>query len=308
MDLFLFGTLLNPPLLEVVSGDTEVGTKICPAIRPGFQVRRVNGQVFPMLHEDADSVAHGSIVSGLDHVALERLDFYEKAFGYDRVEFTVFDESQNARKVTAYVPEEGRWQPDGLWDLSEWANSYADLTVLTAHEAMSNFGVTEPESMGRRYPQMMARAASRMRAQQSTTAGDLGRDDIDLLKMKSPYTGFFNIAELDLRHKLFDGGMSVPINRTVFVGVDCVIVLPYDPVRDRVLVIEQFRSGPYVRGDENPWTIEPIAGVIDPGETPDMAARREAKEEAGLMLTELHSVSAAYPSPGTMAEFFYVVG
>ncbi|MCB2157335.1 MAG: NUDIX domain-containing protein, partial [Rhodobacteraceae bacterium] len=47
-------------------------------------------------------------------------------------------------------------------------------------------------------------------------------------------------------------------------------------MRDRVLLIEQFRMGPYARGDAEPWLIEAIAGRVDPGETPEDAARREA--------------------------------
>jgi nudix-type nucleoside diphosphatase (YffH/AdpP family) len=83
-------------------------------------------------------------------------------------------------------------------------------------------------------------------------------------------------------------------------------VLPYDPVRDRVMLVEQFRTGAYLRGDPNPWTVEPIAGRIDPGEGPQDAARREALEEAGITLTDLKCVSAAYPSPGSTTEHFFI--
>jgi len=96
------------------------------------------------------------------------------------------------------------------------------------------------------------------------------------------------------------------LNRAVFIGVDCAVVLPYDPVRDRVMLIEQFRTGAYLRGDPNPWTVEPIAGRIDPGEGPEGAALREAEEEAGVSIRELRCVSAAYPSPGTTTEHFFV--
>ena len=70
-------------------------------------------------------------------------------------------------------------------------------------------------------------------------------------------------------------------------------------------MIDQFRAGPYLRGDPQPWQIEVIAGRIDPGETPEQAARREAVEEAGLVLTDLLSVASYYPTPGCSAEFLY---
>lgn len=99
--------------------------------------------------------------------------------------------------------------------------------------------------------------------------------------------------------------MSPAVTRAVFLSGDAVTVLPYDPVRDRVLVVEQFRAGPYGRGDANPWQLEAVAGRIDPGETPEQAARREAVEEAGLHLGALEDVARYYPSPGICAEFLY---
>lgn len=306
MDLFIFGTLLHVPLLQTVSGDTEIATRIRWAVRPGYRVARVEGQVFPMILSDPDGVAEGMIVEGLDGDALERLDYYEKAFGYDRVEFAVLGEDQQPRNVTAYVPEADRWQPAEDWDREAWIESYGDVTTLTATEAMSAMDQMPAAQMGIQYPQMMARAASQLRAAQSNVRGDLGRSDVNLIEARKRYAGFFNVEELDLTFRRYDGEMSAPVNRAVFVGVDCSIVLPYDPVRDRVLVVEQFRAGAYLRGDPNPWTVEPIAGRIDPGETPEEAARREAEEEAGVVLTDLHCVSASYPSPGTTTEHFYV--
>jgi nudix-type nucleoside diphosphatase (YffH/AdpP family) len=99
--------------------------------------------------------------------------------------------------------------------------------------------------------------------------------------------------------------MSPVIRRDVFVSGDAVTVLPYDPLRDRVLLVEQFRAGPLGRGDPLPWQLEAIAGRIDPGETPEDCARREAVEEAGLVLGALEKVAEYYPSPGAMTEFIY---
>lgn len=306
MDLFLFGTLLHVPLLQVVSGDKDIAARMRWVVRPGYRVARVAGQVFPMMQADPDGVAEGVILEGLDEDTLARLDYYEKAFGYDRASFTVFDEEQRARQVTAYLPEPDRWQPAEDWDREDWAAQYGEVTTMTAHEAMSMIDEMPPQEMGQRYEQMMARAASRVRAGQSNRRGDLGRSDVELIEARNRFAGFFNVEELDLRFRRFDGEMSAPMNRAVFVGVDCSIVLPYDPVRDRVLLIEQFRAGAYLRGDPNPWTVEPIAGRIDPGESPEEAARREAEEEANVVLHDLHCVSASYPSPGTTTEHYYV--
>ena len=94
------------------------------------------------------------------------------------------------------------------------------------------------------------------------------------------YRGFFSVEEHDLTYQKFNKEQSNVITRSTLVSSDAVIILPYDPVNDRILLIEQFRAGPYVKGDENPWVLEPIAGLIDEGETPESAGIREAQEEA----------------------------
>lgn len=305
MDLFIFGTLLHPPLLAAVSGEPEGAIAAQPACRHGFGVHRVADQVFPMMHPKQGSMAQGLILSGLSEQALARLDFYEKAFGYDRVSFDV-EVDGVLRAVTAYVPPDGKWRPAEPWDFAAWKARFGAITVETAHEAMEDFGVRTPEDMGLRYPPMMARAASKLRAQQAPLRDGLTRDDVKVHSISTPYKGFFTVQDVELQHKLFAGGQSETIKRAVFTGVDCAILLPYDPRRDRVLVVEQFRPGAFLRADPNPWTIEPIAGRIDPGESPEDAAHREAIEEAGITLTALHSVGEVYPSPGTTSEFFFV--
>lgn len=306
MDLFIFGTLLHVPLLKAVSGLDDVEARMVWAVRPHHMVSRVQGQVFPMIHAEANAVAEGVIVENVPPAAMERLDYYEKAFGYDRVECTVVDGQQITRKVAVYLPQAGRWQAAEPWDRDGWIAQMGQLTALTAEEAIAQMGHMPALQMGALYGQMMARAASRLRAQAGLAKGDLTRKDVVVHAVRRPYTGFFAVEEIDLSFRRFDGAMSDPVERGVFVGVDCSIVLPYDPVRDRVLLIEQFRMGAYLRGDPNPWTVEPIAGRIDPGEEPEEAARREAEEEAGVTLRDLKCVSASYPSPGTTTEHFFV--
>ncbi|MDE0970052.1 MAG: NUDIX domain-containing protein [Octadecabacter sp.] len=311
MNLFIFGTLLHLPLLEIVSGDPKIAKRISSAMRPEYRVSRVEGHVFPMMHADKTSMAEGVIIEGLDDAEILRLDYYEKAFNFARTDFVVLDQNQKPRDVTAYVPPVDCWTPAEPWDRKGWIATYGGVTTMTAIEAMTLIDIMPAEQMGKLYPNMMARSSSRQRAAISCKPelkqrSLMGCKDVQVIDVHNQYTGFFNVDELDLKFRRYDGSMSDPVNRAVCVGVDCSIVLPYDPVRDRVMLVEQFRIGAFLRGDPNPWTIEPIAGRIDSGEGPEDAARREALEEAGIIITDLKCVSAAYPSPGSTTEYFFI--
>lgn len=132
-----------------------------------------------------------------------------------------------------------------------------------------------------------------------------GPRDVQIISQSVPYRDFFAVQETHLTYRRFDGTTSAVIKRAAFISGDAVTVLPYDPVRKRVLLIEQFRAGPLARGDAQPWSLEAIAGRIDAGETPEDAARREAQEEAGLTLGPMRQIAAYYPSPGAMNEYLY---
>lgn len=175
-----------------------------------------------------------------------------------------------------------------------------------AELVMASFGLLSAEVVRRRLGSLRVQAASKVRAQapqpRSVRLGS-GRYSIEAVEPR--HAGFFGLDAMTLRHEKFEGGDSPALVREVFTSGDAVTVLPYDPVRDRVLVIEQFRVGPLGRGDPFPWQIEGIAGRIDPGETPEAAARREAVEEAGLTLGALVPVAGYYPTPGAVSEFLY---
>ena len=121
--------------------------------------------------------------------------------------------------------------------------------------------------------------------------------DVEVVEREECFRGFYKLDRLHLRHRLFAGGMGKLINRELFVRHDAVCVLPYDPRRDEVVLIEQFRVGALDKS-RNPWLLELVAGLIDKNEQPEEVARREAMEEAGLTLGALWPLSVYYPSPG----------
>ena len=139
----------------------------------------------------------------------------------------------------------------------------------------------------------------------TSPGSNLGPKIVTSYANRTVYNGFFSVKEYDLSFTKFDGSKSEIVTRSALISFDAVIVLPYDPVHDRVLLVEQFRAGPFARQEENPWCLEPIAGLIDQGETPEEAGLREAHEEAGLTLSRLELVACSYPSPGISNEFFH---
>lgn len=133
----------------------------------------------------------------------------------------------------------------------------------------------------------------------------LTRADVEIVEKSTPFQGYFRIDRYRLRHKLFAGGWSKVFSREVFERGHAVAVLPYDPVRDEVVLIEQFRAGAYAAG-RGPWLVELVAGIIDPGEEPESVARREAREEAGLEVRALEPVADYLASPGGMSHWVKV--
>ncbi|GAB3381836.1 NUDIX domain-containing protein [Spongiibacter taiwanensis] len=131
------------------------------------------------------------------------------------------------------------------------------------------------------------------------------RDDVEVIDDQLSWKGFFSLRSLRLRHRLFGGGWGAPINRELMVRGAAVGVLPYDPERDEVLLIEQFRVGALQR-EGGPWLKELVAGLIDKDESPEQVARREAVEEAGVSLDELAPIGRYFSSPGGSDEYFYL--
>lgn len=122
-----------------------------------------------------------------------------------------------------------------------------------------------------------------------------------VIKTRSLYSGFFRLTEVVLRHDLFEGGESPELRRELLDRHQAAAVLPYDPVRDEIVLIEQFRIG---AGDDptGPWLFEIIAGLREPGESAEDLVVREAVEEAGCAVSDLIPVHRYYSSPGSSNE------
>ncbi len=126
-------------------------------------------------------------------------------------------------------------------------------------------------------------------------------DDVKVLASETAYQGFFTISKEVLSHRLFEGGWSEPLTREVFQRGDAVGVLPFDVQRDELILVEQFRPGARRKG-QSAWMLELVAGVVDPGESDEQVAKREAEEEAGCVIDRLVPVANYFPSAGACSE------
>lgn len=112
---------------------------------------------------------------------------------------------------------------------------------------------------------------------------------------------YFKLDEYSITHELFGGGFSPLVTREIFERGAVVALLPFDPVRAKVVLIEQFRAGA-IKDADGPWLIECVAGVIEAGESESAVALRECEEEAGCSISNLETISHYYVSPGGTSE------
>jgi ADP-ribose pyrophosphatase len=129
--------------------------------------------------------------------------------------------------------------------------------------------------------------------------------DVNIIRKESLYKGFFEYNRYHFTHKLFAGGDSEVIAREVFERGHAVAVLPFDPINEELVLLEQIRF-PAMETTDNPWLIEVVAGIIEPGEDLEEVCHREAQEEAGITLTNLTKISSYLASPGACTERIHV--
>jgi ADP-ribose pyrophosphatase len=116
------------------------------------------------------------------------------------------------------------------------------------------------------------------------------------------YQGFFWLEKYRLKHSLFAGGWSAELDRELFRRGNCVAVLLYDPHLDKVVLIEQFRTGGILQ-PEKAWMLEIVAGAIEEGESAEEVAYRESVEEAGCEIQQIMVINEFFTTPGGSSEW-----
>ncbi|WP_280512709.1 gamma-glutamylcyclotransferase [Tropicibacter naphthalenivorans] len=302
--MFFYGTLRHLPLLECVLGRVPDNA---PAVLADHAVYWAQDEAFPVIAPQPGAQAKGLLVRGLTSADLEALDFYEGGFGYDARPVTVTVDGQGAQALV-YFPPEGKFTAGAPWSLDAWRQDWEEITMRAAAEVMARRTTHSAAEIRGMLPFFRSRAWAQQIARTpapQTVRNPMTMDQVEITGKRPGFHGFFTMNAFKLRYRRFDGDWSPELPRECFMSFDVALVLPYDPVLDKVLLVEQLRFGPVQRGDPAPWVLEPIAGLVDARETPEAAARREAVEEAHLTLTDLRPMVRGYASPGYSTEFYH---
>jgi ADP-ribose pyrophosphatase len=305
VNIFVYGTLRDEALRFAVSGTAG---DVTPATLPGYAVRPVLDDVVPLIEAAASGAAQGLLLRGLTAGEIARLTLFEDAYDYTLIDVEVTLPDGVTLPAQMWLPPSTIKAADGAWSLQDWQQKFGDVTATAARAVFAQDPLPRPQELRWQWPMMLKRAWASAQAAATDRPAALRRvarsGDVTVTERADPLGRFFKLQGFDVSHRRFDEGHQGPLPREVFVGIDAVLVLPYDPVRDRVVLVEQVRMGALERGDPNPWMLEPVAGMIDAFEMPEQAALRETREEAGLDVTLRH-VSSFYPSPGNATDYFY---
>ncbi len=303
--IFFFGTLRDPSLLEIVLGREVDPSDIADASAPDHLACMLKNEAYPHLVRQSGRSAPGIVVSSLGEDDLRRLDYFEETeYGLQPIEVVI---SGAATQVQHFAATGKAVETDTAWDFEAWQRDERIVAHEAAAELMAHIDIVPTDQIERIWHGILIRARMRARARADTpVTGTLraARSPQDVVSehVGRPYTAYFALEQHRLRHRKFDGTMSEPVERTVLTSGDAVTVVPYDPVTDRVMLIEQFRAPMFARGDDCPWGIEAIAGRIDQETDAELCARREAEEEGGVTLAQIEIVARYYSTPGIAAE------
>ena len=133
------------------------------------------------------------------------------------------------------------------------------------------------------------------------------KKDVFNLTKRILYKGFFSLLEYRFQYRKFDGSVSEMVSREILERGHAVVLLAYDDKRDKVVLIEQIRIAA-IDTQSSPWILELIAGMMDhENESTEEVARREAMEEAGIVIGQCKPIISYLASPGGLTEQLHIL-
>jgi len=131
------------------------------------------------------------------------------------------------------------------------------------------------------------------------------KPDYKIISKKNIYKGFFEMNKLEFTHKKHDGTWSDSVQREVFGGAQVSTLLPYDPKKQEIILIQQFRAG-IISKHKDSYLYEIVAGIIDKNEDPEKTAVRECFEETGCKVNKILPILNYFPSPGASESHYHL--
>ena len=117
------------------------------------------------------------------------------------------------------------------------------------------------------------------------------------------YSGFYSLNKYEFIHQKHDGEWTDKIQREVFSGAHVSTLLPYDPIKKEIVLIQQFRAGVISRYDDD-YLYEIVAGIIEEGENAEETAKRECLEETGCEVKKITPIQGYFPAPGSSESYY----
>ena len=119
------------------------------------------------------------------------------------------------------------------------------------------------------------------------------------------YSGFFSFNKYEFIHEKHNGKWTDKVQREIFGGSNVATLLPYDPVRKEIVLIQQFRAGVLSRYDDD-YLYEIVAGIINQGENAEDTAKRECLEETGCEVKKIMPIQGYFPDPGSSESYYHL--
>jgi nudix-type nucleoside diphosphatase (YffH/AdpP family) len=127
---------------------------------------------------------------------------------------------------------------------------------------------------------------------------------VEVISRRRVFDDFFKIDEAVLHFERYDGTMSEAVRRLNFERGDSAAALLFDARSRTVYLIEQFMYPTFAKAGG--WLETVVAGMIDEGETPAEAIRREILEEAGFAVERVEPIADFFVSPGGSSERIFL--
>jgi ADP-ribose pyrophosphatase len=126
-----------------------------------------------------------------------------------------------------------------------------------------------------------------------------------IINKKNLYSGFFSLNKYEFIHEKHNGEWTSAVEREVFSGAHVSTLLPYDPIKKEIILIQQFRAGVLSRYDES-YLLEIVAGIVDECENPEQTAIRECFEETGCEVKKIFPIQSYFPAPGSSESYYHL--